>query len=113
MSTRRPIPRATVDVIHQILHAGLRTPVEVADVFVNWSPHCGLVDVSIHVGGWHSVTNPTPQRKTSGYISDPEHLAKMRDQLFTDLKSITATGEVGPLHPDLKDRADFFKNDLW
>lgn len=38
----------------KLILLGLTTPRGVADIFVVWSPHVDLFDVSVIVGGWKS-----------------------------------------------------------
>lgn len=56
MSAKRTgiIDASLVEKINELMAFALTTPSEKADVFVEWAPHCNVIDVRAYVGGWKS-----------------------------------------------------------
>ena len=54
-------------------------------VFVNWSPHCNVLDVSIYFDGWKSDTNPD---KRFSVYTNSEEASEHLDMIITFLESI-------------------------
>lgn len=54
-------------------------------VFVNWSPHCNVLDVSIYFDGWKSDTNPD---KRFSVYTNSEEASERLDRIITFLESI-------------------------
>lgn len=47
--------------LHAIIDIALSTPNDVASIFVSTSPHCGVVNVDVHTGGWKRGQPPDLQ----------------------------------------------------
>lgn len=99
-NTKRPasdnLTPACIQLIHELLDIALVTPPHVADVFVEYAPHCATLSARSHVGGWHSdAANP---RATDTFIhfrhNSPEVNERQLRGAVETLRHVIATAEI-------------------
>jgi len=97
MNTRNSVPPSQ-EVITQavnILAIAMSTPTNIADVFVQWSPHCQSLDVSGHSFGWHE--NKSAEFKRDLYFHHSKDALAELTQVREDLMAYIADCEkAGP-----------------
>ena len=54
----KPLNPKTQAYLRDIFDMAFNVPSGTADVFVNWSPHCNNLSVSVHTGGWSAGCDP-------------------------------------------------------
>ena len=116
-TTDKPTHNLTAEaraLVHAIFEIALTTPKNVADVFVDWSPHCSLLSFYANPGGWNEGAKAvcehrfylnhkdTPEKVT-------EALAKAKAALEDCIAECTNTSEAdrrGRKAAELRARAE-------
>lgn len=77
----------------------LNTPSYIADVFVQWSPHCNSFSVDVHAGGWVCHTSPDfkePARFNFSLDQKAEYLETSYNAVIALLDRLEAEAASNP-----------------
>ncbi len=83
----------TIAIVHDLLNIALTTPSELADVFVEFSPHVEEVGVRIHPHGWTPIDAPFSGRANVATLCGPA--AALRSKLTEYLASLATKTPEG------------------
>ena len=91
-TTNKPTHNLTAEgraLVHAILEIALTTPKDVADVFVDWSPHCSLLNFYVIPGGWIEGAKHTCEHRF--YFEHAETPEELTDGLSNALAALQQT----------------------
>lgn len=72
MNAARQITPRTRTLLMELADLALSTPSEVADIFIDWSPHCDLLSVRCYLQGWkHHYAADDAEFAQQYYPCDP------------------------------------------